>query len=137
VSKLEVREATPQDRSLITRVVETAFGRPAEADLVERLIDDRDAVLSLVASDGGEIIGHILFSRMGAPFPALALAPLAVAPERQRRGVGAAFIRRGLALAEERGWAAVFSSGTQPTMAGSASSRSWRAAFCLPMPVPT
>jgi putative acetyltransferase len=39
--------------------------------------------------------------------PAAALAPLAVAPARQRRGIGSALVRRGLDVCRERGRAAV------------------------------
>lgn len=72
-------------------------------------------MLSLVArTGGGAVIGHALFSRLGAPFPALALAPLAVAPAHRRQGIGAALVREGLARAEEAGWRAAFVLG-QPS----------------------
>ena len=57
--------------------------------------------LSLVAVEGEAIVGHVLFSRAAvrdgaAAHPALALAPVAVAPSRQRKGIGSALIRCGL-----------------------------------------
>ena len=49
----------------------------------------------------GGIVGHIAFSRLTVDGPgpdvrAVALAPLAVAPGRQRAGIGGALVRRGL-----------------------------------------
>lgn len=102
------RAAEPEDGAFILAVVAAAFGRSDEADLVDRLTADGDAALSLVAQDGDRIVGHILFSRMKAPFPALALAPVSVAPDRQREGIGGALIRAGLDLATAHGWRGVF-----------------------------
>jgi putative acetyltransferase len=62
----------------------------------------------LVAVDADKIIGHVMFSRMAAPFRALGLAPVSVAPERQRSGIGSELIREGLARAAAAGWAGVF-----------------------------
>jgi len=61
-----------------------------------------------VAVKNGEIIGHILFSDLPIEveqgvIPAASLAPMAVAPEFQRQGIGSALVRRGLELCRERG----------------------------------
>ena len=61
-----------------------------------------------MAVEEGRIVGHILFSPMRAPFRALALAPVAVLPARQRSGTGTALIRAGLARAETEGREEVF-----------------------------
>lgn len=103
-----IRSETAQDAGRIRAVVSAAFPTPAEADLVEQLRTDGDMVLSLVAADGQRIIGHALFSRMTAPFPALGLAPVSVDPRRQRAGIGRRLIEEGLALAEATGWRGVF-----------------------------
>lgn len=92
-----IRLATTGDRAGIRLVEERAFGQTAEADLVEHLVAAGDAVLELVAEHGGTLIGHILFSRLAvemrtARFDAVALAPLAVVPESQRRGIGSALV---------------------------------------------
>ncbi|RCS25161.1 N-acetyltransferase [Phyllobacterium salinisoli] len=103
-----IRDEKPADIAAIRRVVEAAFQQPAEADLVDRLRADGDSVLSLVAEGEGEIIGHVLFSPMSAPFPALGLAPVSVLPERQHSGIGSKLIREGLTRAERRGCRVVF-----------------------------
>lgn len=106
---MTIREELPGDHAAIRAVVTAAFGRADEADLVDALRVDGDAVLSLVAADEDErIIGHALFSRMGAPFRALGLGPMSVLPDRQRFGVGSALIRAGLEAARHAGWQGVF-----------------------------
>jgi putative acetyltransferase len=102
-----IRAERPEDAAAIRRVNELAFGQPAEADLVERLRHACDAGLSLVADDDG-IVGHILFTPVTVEGTAggvvgMGLAPMAVLPDSQRRGVGSELVRRGLDILRERG----------------------------------
>lgn len=101
---LPIRHERAEDRPSIERIHRAAFAGPEEARLVGRL---RAAVLSLLADPGTEGVGHVLFSRLAAPFAALALAPLAVLPEHGCRGIGSALVRHGLAAAEAAGWQGV------------------------------
>ncbi|HEY0802646.1 MAG TPA: N-acetyltransferase [Steroidobacteraceae bacterium] len=55
-----IRNESASDVKAIRHVVESAFGRTAEADLVDRLRTDGDAVISLVAVDDDRVIGHVL-----------------------------------------------------------------------------
>jgi putative acetyltransferase len=103
-----IREETPNDRAAVRRVIESAFAQSAEAELVEKLGRAGDSVISLVAEDAGQIIGHVLLSRMVAPFPALALAPVSVIPASQRRGVGSALIKDAIDRARSQDWTAIF-----------------------------
>jgi putative acetyltransferase len=103
-----IRGETEADRAGVRRVEESAFPGPDEADLVDRLRADGDLRISWVAVEGDEIVGHIAFSIMTAPFRALALAPLAVSPERQRKGIGGALIDGCLRRAASEGWEGVF-----------------------------
>jgi putative acetyltransferase len=89
-------------------VNEAAFGRSGEADLVDRLRAEGAVLLSLVAEVDGQIVGHILFSRMTVetaqgPVAAVSLAPLAVLPSHQGRQVGSQLVRHGLAELRNRG----------------------------------
>jgi putative acetyltransferase len=103
-----IRSEAYSDAPAIRQVVQAAFGGPAEADLVDRLRATGDIAISLVAADDDRVIGHVLFCGMRAPFPALGLAPVSVAPEHQRRGIGNQLIRRGIADAEAAGWHCIF-----------------------------
>lgn len=105
---MKIRPETTTDIDLIRDLHEQAFGRDQEAVLVDTLRSDGSVVLSLVAEDGTGILGHLMLSRMDAPFRALGLGPVGVLPGRQRTGIGSALIRRGIASAVEEGWEAVF-----------------------------
>ena len=81
-------------------LISAAFGRPREANLVDMLRRRANPVISLVAENGGSIIGHTMFPPAFLPIHSqfiMGLAPLAVLPARQRGGVGSALVRAGLA----------------------------------------
>ncbi|HEY3827140.1 MAG TPA: N-acetyltransferase [Bryobacteraceae bacterium] len=108
-----IREEQPADREQVRKVNEAAFGRPDEADLIDRLRAANDILLSLVAeSDSAAtdsvVVGHILFSRMTVEtaqgsVPAVALAPMAVLPSHQNQKVGSRLVSEGLAQLRVRG----------------------------------
>ncbi len=92
-----IRPEKPADAAAIGEVVAAAFGQQAEAELVNRLRDNGDLVLSLVAEDGGAVVGHVAFSRLwiegdGVRSPGIGLAPVAVLPAQQRTGIARALI---------------------------------------------
>lgn len=98
MSMMSIRSATPRDRDAIRAVEEHAFGQQAEAGLVDALVADGDSIVELVAVEDGQIVGHILFSRLyvrhaGVDFAAVALAPLAVDPSFHGTGIGGALVR--------------------------------------------
>jgi putative acetyltransferase len=103
-----VRFETRADVAAIRIVEEVAFGQPAEAQLVDDLRAAGDSVFSLVVVDNGIVVGHVLLSRMKAPFPALALAPVAVLPEYRRTGFASRLIQQGIARSETAGWRGIF-----------------------------
>lgn len=94
-----VRSATAADARAIRRLHTEAFGGSAEADIVDALIAANAVTLSLVAEQNGEIIGHIFFSPVtidGASVSTVGLAPMAVLPAFQRRGIGSQLVRASL-----------------------------------------
>ena len=107
-ARVNIRAAEPADYAEIRNVLLGAFPAPDEAALVDQLRADGEAVIELVADDDGSIVGHILFSPVDAPFRALALAPVAVAPDRQGQGIGSALINAGHQIARGSGWDAIF-----------------------------
>jgi len=105
---VNIRHERAEDFGAIRRLLIVAFGGPAEATLVEGLREDGDLALALVAKDANEVVGYVAFSPLESPERALALAPLAVAPKRQRRGIGAALIAEALRQTRAGGWGAMF-----------------------------
>ncbi|HEX8116312.1 MAG TPA: N-acetyltransferase, partial [Pyrinomonadaceae bacterium] len=98
---MRVRAETPEDRAAVRRVNELAFDGPAEANLVDALRGNVPLYVSLVAEEDGVVVGHVLFSPVtvesaGGDWEAAALGPMAVLPERQRRGVGSKLVGEGL-----------------------------------------
>lgn len=109
---LRIRPELPRDHERIRIIHSAAFGRPDEADLVDRLRARADPYVALVAVLGGEIVGHIAFTPVSFEPPirdvdARGLAPMAVHPARQRAGVGTALVREGLAACRASGVDAV------------------------------
>jgi putative acetyltransferase len=88
-----------------------AFDTPMEARLVDRLRKEARRVISMVAVEGERIVGHILFSPVVLSehdhLRIMGLAPMAVVPESQRKGVGSALVRAGLKRCKELGYGAV------------------------------
>lgn len=109
---MDIKVAIEADLPAITKLHDYAFGTPHEGKLVVDLTHADLAAVSLVAREEGTIVGHILFSPLVIEIDddtvmGLALAPLAVLPARQNRGIGTALTRAGLVAAAQHGWQAV------------------------------
>ena len=97
-----IREERPEDAEAVGEILVAAFGREAEARLVERLRASTRIVCAMVAEEKGRLLGQVVFSRIAvesgdSEIPVLALAPLAVLPAFQRLGIGSALVSAGLA----------------------------------------
>lgn len=112
---IQIRETKAEDFNDIIEVEKLAFGYDKEAKLVTELLADKSAepIVSLLAFYKDEAIGHILFTR--AYFDAKEeqpmmhiLAPLAVKPEYQRKGIGGMLIKAGIQLLKDKGSNLVF-----------------------------
>jgi len=106
-----IRPEEPKDQSAVHAVNASAFETSAEADLVDVLRKEAHAVISLVAEDNSLIVGHIMFSPVSlsghADLKIMGLAPMAVAPKHQRKGIGSALVKTGLEKCKEIGYGAV------------------------------
>lgn len=107
-----IRDATPPDYPAIRQTVRHAFAQDDEADLVEQLRADGDALVELVAVSEIAIQGHIFYSplaivRDGKTLRAAALAPVSVLPAFQKHGLGGELIRAGNARCVELGCVAI------------------------------
>ena len=108
---MQIRPEGAADIAAVRAVNRAAFETSAEADLVDALRDQAAAVVSLVAEDAGSVVGHILFSPVTlsghAELKIMGLAPMAVLPAEQRRGIGSALVRAGLDRCQALGCGAV------------------------------
>ena len=102
-SHVTIRPERSEDHAAITEVNRLAFGQENEPRLVAALRNEEgfDPRLSLVAEQDGRVVGHILFTPISiegeaSTTSAQALAPMAVTPDLQGRGIGSALVRQGL-----------------------------------------
>jgi putative acetyltransferase len=105
---ITIRQEQPQDLKAIRAVIRRAFGQTQEADLVDKLRQNYNDLLSLVAVRQNKVVGHILFTPVtiesaDTAVRGMALAPMAVMPEYQRQGVGAELVRAGIEQLKKRG----------------------------------
>ena len=110
-----IRETSDSDLPALLEIHRRAFGQDVEAELTRDILNDPSAepVLSLMALDREEPLGHVLFSRTRLTEPdrdrsSAILAPLAVVPEAQRRGVGGALVEGGLERLAQSGTGLAF-----------------------------
>jgi len=107
-----IRQETKTDYRKIRELNDGAFGSTEESQLIDKLRTAGKALLSLVAEEDGDVVGHILFSRIQIEgpqnLPVVALAPMCVSSVHQKKGVGGALIQQGIRILKQRGEAAVF-----------------------------
>ncbi|NTV10576.1 MAG: N-acetyltransferase [Zoogloea sp.] len=106
-----IRPETPADLAAVHAINASAFDNPSEARLVDALRAAARPLISLVAEDEGEVVGHILFTPVDLDgrdeLAIMGLAPVAVMPARQREGVGSALVIAGLSACRDVGAGAV------------------------------
>jgi putative acetyltransferase len=118
---LIIRQENKDDLQDIYETNTLAFGQENEAKLVDLLRGSSTFVpaLSLVAILDNKIVGYILFTKIKIvtdkqnEFDSLALAPLAVKPGVQRKGIGGLLIRTGLDKAGELNFKSVIVLGNK------------------------
>jgi putative acetyltransferase len=98
---VRIRKEQPQDIKAIREVNIRAFGQTQEADIVDKLRQNCNDLLSLVALKQNQVVGHILFSPVivdneDRTVQGMGLAPMAVLPGLQRKGFGSELIRAGV-----------------------------------------
>ena len=115
---MKIRESTESERKEILNIHNQAFGKdkgPEIAKLVDDLLSDETAMplLSLVAVENNKLIGHILYTKAvvtqtARSISAHILAPLAILPQEQKKGIGVKLINEGLRLLKASGTELVF-----------------------------
>lgn len=106
---MNVRSEQPGDEEKIRSVHLAAFETDAEANLVDALRNTGIETISFVAEENSELIGHIFFSpvTIDGNIKIMGLAPMAVLPPWQRKGVGTKLVIAGLKACENAGYGAV------------------------------
>ena len=112
LQSMKYSTSTPNDISAIKQLLDAAFEQPQEGLLVEKLFKSKEFIpqLSIMVHDQEELIGYILFTQLpikGSSHQSLALAPMAVSPNRQKQGVGSALIKYALEQAKQLGYTSV------------------------------
>ena len=120
--KCVIRKSLDSELGQVKCIIESAFGSQ-EGPKVTRLVDDlmkdptAEPRLSLVAVCGDELVGHILFTNASivgdasedeSSIQASILAPLAVVPSHQKKGIGGMLINEGVRLLKDFGVSLVF-----------------------------
>jgi len=104
---IEVRPEEQRDISAVRDLNDAAFGDIAEGSIVDALREACPDAISLVAVDGGQVVGHIFFSPVtveGTEICGMGLAPMAVLPERQGQGIGSKLVHAGIDTVRAQGW---------------------------------
>ena len=108
---VQIRPETEADRTAVFGINAAVFPTDAEARLVDSLRASADPLVSLVAVEDEDVVGHIMFTPVTlAPFDDLrlmGLAPMAVSPSVQRTGIGTELVKAGLQRCGELGVGAV------------------------------
>ena len=104
-----IRHVRPADHAAVRTILNLAFDRPHEGDIVDRLRADGDIIFELVEEEAGNITGHVAFSRLWADSQNLyaALGPLSVHPALQGTGTGGRLTKIGCETARDFGAHAV------------------------------
>jgi len=105
---MQIRAELKCDQEAVRAINSSAFETPLEANFVDALRRQVQAIVSLVAEDNGEIVGHIMFSPVtlsGHPnLKVMGLAPMAVALAHQNKGFGSALVEAGLDQCRQLGF---------------------------------
>ena len=96
---IEIRREEPTDRDAVYSLNVAAFDDSSEAKVVDQLRNSCADYLAFVAVQDDIAVGHILFTPAtvdGCAAAGMGLAPMAVKPSHQRRGIGSQLVRHGL-----------------------------------------
>jgi putative acetyltransferase len=109
---VQLREPTEADRGPIRSVVEAAFGRVDEAQLVDAISASDENLQEWVVVESGRLIGHVLASPIrvsGYEHRKFAgIAPLSVLPAEQNQGVGSVLMAKVIEACRGKGLEALF-----------------------------
>ncbi len=104
---IKIREEQPKDYLTIKEINDIAFGQPQESNIINKLRQNCNTLLSLVAIDNEKIVGHIMFSQVTIELDkvtiyGMGIAPMSVIPEYQRKGIGSKLIKEGINILKNK-----------------------------------
>ncbi len=108
---LNIRDEQPGDIDAISRLTEAAFANAEHSSHTEQFIVTAlrkagQLTVSLVAEEGGALVGHVAISPVTITSGAngwFGLGPISVAPSRQGQGIGTALMQAALAELRRQG----------------------------------
>lgn len=100
---MSIRSEKKEDIERIWQINVEAFGTEVEANLVNSLRSSGVSSISLVCEQNNEVVGHILFTKVelmgdNSGLRLMGLAPMAVIPEFQNKGIGSSLVEAGIEL---------------------------------------
>lgn len=116
---INVRIEVEKDYAICEQVIDKAFEKEVHSDHREKhlvsSLRKSDAFIpeiSLVAEKDNKIVGHIMYTKLlikdnNKEEISIALAPLSVLPEFQRKGVGSKLVKESLKIAKNLGYKSV------------------------------
>lgn len=137
-----IRKSQEDERKIIFEVEKVAFGEDEVAVLADELMEDKTAfpLVSLLAFEGDQPIGHILFTKAAIStnesLSTYILAPLAVIPEYQRKGIGGCLIEEGLKILKDMTVDLVFVLGHPEYYPRHGFNPAGQLGFSAPYPIP-
>jgi predicted N-acetyltransferase YhbS len=131
-----VRKERPAEAATRDALLDLAYGPARFTKTSERLREGRRPELALVAAEGRRVVGTVQLWRVsaGPDRPALLLGPLAVAPDRRKRGIGSTLVHHALREAARRRYGAVLLVGDTPYYSRFGFSSEKTSALWLPGP---
>ncbi|MFC2094365.1 GNAT family N-acetyltransferase [Bacteroidota bacterium] len=105
---VKIREERIEDFEAVREINNNAFGQPEEGRIVDKIREACEEIISLVAVEGEKVLGHIFFSPAvinynGKKIKGMGLAPMAVHPDYQNKGIGTLLVNEGIKKVKETG----------------------------------
>ncbi|MBC8345966.1 MAG: N-acetyltransferase [Candidatus Marinimicrobia bacterium] len=102
---MQIRPEKREDCIEISKLNDLAFGGTDEGKIIHGLRQNANPIISIIAEENSEILGHIIFSPVilstNPSLPIMGLGPMAVKPENQHSGIGTKLVYRGLKACRE------------------------------------
>ncbi|MGB5892676.1 MAG: N-acetyltransferase [Ignavibacteriaceae bacterium] len=103
---IKIREERAEDHEAVREINDSAFGQPDEGRIVDKIRESCEETISLVAVEGEKVVGHIFFSpalinHNGKTIKGMGLAPMAVHPDYQNKGIGSLLVKDGIKRVKE------------------------------------